>query len=53
MVLNNVTKFHKILIETIRLREWISFKTVIFYIQRAITAERKVGYRLSFNMKKT
>ena len=28
-------------------------KRWFFYIQRAITAERKVGYRLSFNMKKT
>ena len=40
MVLNNVTKFHKILIKTIRLRE--QFKTVIFHKQRAITAESMV-----------
>ena len=39
MVLNNVTKFHKILIKTIQLREPISFKTVNFHKQRAITSE--------------
>ena len=39
LVLNNVTKFHKILIKTIRLRERTSVKTVIFHKQRAITAE--------------
>ena len=36
MALNNVTKFHKILIKTIRLRERTSFKTVKFHKQRAI-----------------
>ena len=30
MVLNNVTKFHKILIKTVQLREQTSFQTVIF-----------------------
>ena len=44
MVLNNVTKFHRILIKTIRLREHTSFKTVIFHKQRAITAESMVRY---------
>ena len=39
MVLNNVTKFHKILIKTIRLRVQTSFKTVNFHKQRAIAAE--------------
>ena len=39
MVLNNVTKFHKILVKTIRLRERTSFKMVNFRKQRAITAE--------------
>ena len=38
MVFNNVTKFHKILINNIRLRERTSFKTVNFHKQRAITA---------------
>ena len=36
MVLNNVTKFHKILIKTIQLREQTSFQTVNFHKQRAI-----------------
>ena len=41
MVLNNVIKFHKILIKTIHLRERTSFKkTVNFNKQRAITAEK-------------
>ena len=40
MVLNNVTKFHKILVKTIQLRERTSFKTVNFHKQRAITAEK-------------
>ena len=35
MVLNNVTKFHKILIENIQVRERTSFKTVNFHQQRA------------------
>ena len=39
MVLNNVTKFYKILIKTIRLRERTLFKTVNFHKQRAITTE--------------
>ena len=33
-----MTKFHEILIKTIRLREWTSFKTVKFHKQRGITA---------------
>ena len=42
MVLNNVTKFHKILIKSIRFRERTSFKTVNFHEQRAITTESLV-----------
>ena len=42
MVLNNVTKFHKILIKTIQLREQISLQTVNFHKQRVITLESKV-----------
>ena len=53
MVLNNVTKFHKILIKTIQLREWTSFKTVNFHKQRAITAESMVRYGLLSILKKT
>ena len=53
MVLNNVTKFHKILIKTIPLREPISFKTVIFDKQRAMTAESTVRYGPLSNLKKT
>ena len=44
MVLDNVTKFHKILIKTIPLRERTSFKTVNFHKQRDITAESMVQY---------
>ena len=34
MYLNNVTKFHKILMKNIRVRERTSFKTVNFHKQR-------------------
>ena len=44
MVLNNVTKFHKILIKNIQVREPTSFKTVNFHKQRAITSESLVRY---------
>ena len=44
MVLNNVTKFHKILIKNIRVREWTSFQMVNFHKQRAITLESLVRY---------
>ena len=44
IILNNVTKFHKIVIKTIRLRERTSIKTVIFDKQRAITAESMLRY---------
>ena len=37
MVLINVTKFHKVLIKNIRLRERTSFQMVNFHKQRAIT----------------
>ena len=50
MVLNNVTKFHKILIKTIPLREGASFKTVNFHKQRAITAESMVRYGPLLNL---
>ena len=53
MVLNNVTKFHKILIKNIRVRERTSFKTLNFHKQRAITTESLVGYGLLSNLKKT
>ena len=52
-VLNNVTKFHKILIKSIQLRERTSFKTVNFHKQRAITAESMVRYGPLSNLKKT
>ena len=52
MVLNNVTKFHKILIKTIRLRERTLFKTVFFYKQRAIPAESMVRYDQLWNLKR-
>ena len=53
MVLNIVTKFHKILIKTIRLRGWTSFKTVNFHKQRAMTADSMVRYGPFSNLKKT
>ena len=42
MVLNNVTKFHKIVKKNIRVRERTLFKTVNFHQQRAITTESLV-----------
>ena len=53
MVLNNVTKFHKILIKNIRIRERTSFKMVNFHKQRAITTESLVRYGPLSNLKKT
>ena len=44
MVLNNMIKFHIILIKTIHLRERTSLKTVNFNKQRAITSESIVRY---------
>ena len=44
MVLNNVTKFHKILIKNVGVRERTSFKTVNFHKQRAITTGSMVRY---------
>ena len=49
MVLNNVTKFHKILIKNIRVRRLTSFKTVNFHKQRAITTESLARYGPLFN----
>ena len=40
-----MTKFHKILIKDIRVRERTSFKTVTFHKQRAINTESLVRYR--------
>ena len=40
MVLNNVTKFHKILIKNIRVREGTLFKPLNFHEQRAITTDK-------------
>ena len=53
IVLNNVTKFCKILIKNIRVRERTSFKTVNFHKQRAITTESMVRYRPLSNFKRT
>ena len=53
MVLNNVTKFHKILIKNMWLRERTSFQMVIFHKQRAITTESMVRYGPLSNLKKT
>ena len=51
MVLNNVTKFHKILIKSILLRVRTSFQLVNFHKQRAITTESMVGYGPLSNLK--
>ena len=53
MVLNNMTKFYKILIKTIRLRKRTSFQMVNFHKQRAITTESMVRYGPLSNLKKT
>ena len=44
MLLDNRTKFHKILIKTIQLRELTSFQTVIFCKQQVLTPEGMVQY---------
>ena len=53
MVLNNVTKFHKILIKNIRVRERTSFQMMNFHKQRAINLESLVQYGPFSNLKKT
>ena len=53
MVLNNMTKFHKILIKNIQVRDWTSFKKVNSHKQRAITTESLVRYGPLSNLKKT
>ena len=53
MWLNNVTKFHKILIKNIRLRERTSLQMVNFRKQRAITTEGIVRYPPVSKKKKT
>ena len=53
MVLNNVTKFHRILIKKFRLIERTSFQMVNFHKQRAITTEGMVRYKPLSNLKKT
>ena len=45
MVLINVIKFDKILIKTIRLREWTLIQTVNIHKQRAITPESMMRYQ--------
>ena len=52
MVLNNVTKFHKILIKTIQLRERTLFKMLNFHNQSTITPEGMVRYRPLLNLTK-
>ena len=53
MVLNFVTKFHKILIKSIQLGERTSFQMVNFHKQRAITTGSMVRYGPLSNLKKT
>ena len=45
MVLNNVTKFHRIIIKTIHVREQTPFQPMIFHKLRAITPYSMVPYR--------
>ena len=53
LILNNMTKFHKIRIKNIRVRERMSFQMVNFHKQRAITLESLVRYGPLSNLKKT
>ena len=52
MVLNNVAKFHKILIKTIQRKEPTLFQMVNFHKQRAITPEGMVPYGPLSNLMK-
>ena len=52
MVLN-VTKFHRIIIKTIHLREQTSFQPTIFHKLRSIIPLSMVPYRPLSNLKKT
>ena len=53
MVQNNVTKFHKILIKTIQLRDQTLSQMVTLRKQRAITPEGNVRYGPLSTFKKT
>ena len=53
MVLNNVTKFHKVVIQITGLIDRTPSKTVNFHEQRAITPEGMVRYGPFPNLKKT
>ena len=50
MVLNNVTKFHKILIKTILLRERILFKMVNFHKKKGHNWEKHVAIWTIFKL---
>ena len=52
IVLNNVTKFHRIIIKNIHLREQTSFQPTIFHKQRAITTKSMVRYGPLSNLTK-
>ena len=53
MVLNNVTKFHKVVIKITRLIDWTPSKMLNFYEQRAIAPKGMVPYGPFSNLKKT
>ena len=53
MVLNDVNKFHKILIKTIRLRERTLFQMMNFHKQRVITPKGIVRYGPLSNLTET
>ena len=53
IVLNNATKFHKILIKNIRLRERTMFQMMIFHKQKAITPEVIMRYGPLSNLTET
>ena len=53
MVFNNVTKFHRIIIKTIHVREQTLFQPMIFHKQRTITTESLKRYGPLSNLKKT
>ena len=53
MVLNNVTKFHKILINTIQIKDRTSSQMVNVHKQRTIPPEGNVRYGPLSTLKKT
>ena len=51
LVLNIVTKFHKVVIKITGLKDWTPSEMVNFYEKRAITSEGMVPYKPLSNSK--